>query len=543
MKILRYTITLEEPLLATSLHGEPNSSVSLNYIPGSLLRGALIARYLHGKPAAYDLPHDDDARRLFFDGSTRYLHAYPVVNGHRLLPTPRCLAAGKHVNLREAGAQVWNSTSLQDFGKRRKYEEENGALKPISTPFAHSTGDQIWLHGPERTLAIHVQRDRTIGRATRKEGAIFRYDALAAGQVFQGIILLDTDSDASLIKDYLQLEQPLWLGRSRSAHYGRVKLSDVMIEDEWSEWQERATECAANPDPADEPHLLLFLSDAILPDSNGQIATSLTEATLAQALGISTATLTIVRKQSYVSSTIHGGYNAAARLPLPQQPAIAAGSVVAFRLTAPMDAATLTRLHQHGIGLRRAEGFGRVVLLHHLPTMLYVQSQDLSDASFDYEILSADEQKIAQGLAERLAETRRVAEILDYIKLVKFEHIPNPSQMNELRTIVRSVRVSNDPANALQQVQQRLGTMRQTARQQFERARIKRGDTTTAMLTWIRSLIEQPQEQLETLLNLSKTNVTVTGQESLPPNYPQFALDLLAAVLEKAAKQKAEESQ
>lgn len=542
MKALSYTITLEEPLLATSLHGEPNSSVSLNYIPGSLLRGALIARYLHGKAADYDLPHDDDARRLFFDGSTRYLHAYPVVNGHRLLPTPRCFAVGKHVDLREAGAQVRNRTSLQDFGERRQYEEENGTLKPISQPFAHITDDQLWLHGPERTLAIHVQRNRTKGRATREEGAIFRYDALAAGQVFQGVILLDTDSDASLIKDYLQPEQPLWLGRSRSAHYGRVKLSAVTIEDEWSEWQERATECAANPDPTDEPHLLLFLSDAILPDSNGQIATSLIGAALAQALGIPTNTLTIVREQSYVSSTIHGGYNAAARLPLPQQPAIAAGSVVAFRLTTPIDATTLTRLHQHGIGLRRAEGFGRVGFVEELKEIYTIAIPRTSARTSPR--LSAEERDLASVLAGRLARHQRETALREFVQHYHFQNLPRRSQINELRTLARGSS-GQSPAEALAAIRQRLENMKQTARQQFEQARIKReGDNQWEPLNqWIITLTSNPTEQQKRLHQTRTANVTIAGQKPLDADHQQFALDLLAAVLEKAAKQKAEESQ
>ena len=35
-------MTAEQPLLLTSLQGDPNSSVSFSYIPGSVVRGALI---------------------------------------------------------------------------------------------------------------------------------------------------------------------------------------------------------------------------------------------------------------------------------------------------------------------------------------------------------------------------------------------------------------------------------------------------------------------------------------------------------------------
>lgn len=537
MKALRYTITLEEPLLATSLQGEPNSSVSLNYIPGSLVRGALIARYQHNKGAAYDLPHDADARRLFLDSSTRYLHAYPMVNNQRLLPTPRCFAAGKQVDLSEAG-QVMNLTSLQDLESRRKYEDEYGALRPVSAPFCHINDSQILLHRPERTIAIHVQRDRALGKATRASGTIFRYDALAAGQVFQGVILLDTDADART--SLIPTDQPLWLGRSRSAHYGRVRLSVEPVLDAWQEWEESATELATNAE-SDAPHLLLFLSDAILPDTSGQIATSLTDATLAQALGIPDAGLTIVREQSYIGSTIHGGYNAAARLPLPQQPAIAAGSVVAFRLTTPLAAPDLARLHQQGIGLRRAEGFGRVVLVEELKDTYNIRTVSSSIGTLPK--LSAAERELASVLAGRLARHQRETALREFVQYYQFQHLPRRSQLNELRTLARGTS-GRTPAQALQAIQQRLQEMKQTARQQFEQARVKRaGENWETLENWINTLTSDPTTQQRLARKVRTASVSVAGQQPPAADHEQFALDLLAAVLEKAAKSKEEPTQ
>ena len=40
-----YTLTLQEPVLANSLGGDPNSANSLFYIPGGLVRGAAINAY------------------------------------------------------------------------------------------------------------------------------------------------------------------------------------------------------------------------------------------------------------------------------------------------------------------------------------------------------------------------------------------------------------------------------------------------------------------------------------------------------------------
>src|SRR4051812_43492319 len=98
MKAFTYEILLKQPVLATTLLGDPNSSVSFPYLPGSLLRGLLIHRYLDQRSIA-DPTGDPDCRRLFFGGETRYLHAYPIgSSGARSLPTPRSWLIGKHAS-------------------------------------------------------------------------------------------------------------------------------------------------------------------------------------------------------------------------------------------------------------------------------------------------------------------------------------------------------------------------------------------------------------------------------------------------------------
>jgi CRISPR-associated protein Csx10 len=92
MKIIPYRVTLLEPLLATRIAGDPNSGVSYPYVPGSLVRGAAVAAYMREKAIAALDAGAEDVRRLFFDGRTRCLNAYPVdARGIRTLPTPRSL--------------------------------------------------------------------------------------------------------------------------------------------------------------------------------------------------------------------------------------------------------------------------------------------------------------------------------------------------------------------------------------------------------------------------------------------------------------------
>ena len=45
MRAIPYRITLQEPLLAKRIAGDPNSGVSYPYVPGSVVRGAVVSAY------------------------------------------------------------------------------------------------------------------------------------------------------------------------------------------------------------------------------------------------------------------------------------------------------------------------------------------------------------------------------------------------------------------------------------------------------------------------------------------------------------------
>ncbi|NJK73166.1 MAG: hypothetical protein HC942_02095 [Microcoleus sp. SU_5_6] len=67
MKAITFSLHTKQPLLATSFQGDPNSDVSCSYIPGSMIRGAIIGRYLkHHNLSELDL-ENEEIQSLFFD--------------------------------------------------------------------------------------------------------------------------------------------------------------------------------------------------------------------------------------------------------------------------------------------------------------------------------------------------------------------------------------------------------------------------------------------------------------------------------------------
>ncbi|WP_054864388.1 hypothetical protein [Methanosarcina barkeri] len=66
MKALTFNIHLLEPLLVNDISGgDPNSAIGFEFIPGSVIRGALIGKYLQGKTKYSIDAEDTEFRELF----------------------------------------------------------------------------------------------------------------------------------------------------------------------------------------------------------------------------------------------------------------------------------------------------------------------------------------------------------------------------------------------------------------------------------------------------------------------------------------------
>ncbi len=521
MRAVVYTLTLREPLLATSLQGDPNSSVSLGYVPGSLVRGALIQHYLRKHRQLKDVLLDDDnARRLFIDGGTRYLHAYPLTDrDQRALPTPRSLLRRKHDELDPndptSTITVFDASHPECGATTRARFEQADTLKPLGTPFCASPGQTLYTYQPDRTIAVHIQRNPVKGRSLRGDGEVFRYDALSPEQQFRGVVLADNDADATAIEAMLKELGTCWLGRSRSAHYGKTSIGDVVIEEDWREYR---------ADDADASDLLsiTLLSDALLRDTNGQPIVRLDNAALAAYLGCEADHVTIDEERSFSATSEVGGFNRYWKLPLTQEYALAAGSVISFWLAKPLSADAAAQLEYQGIGVRRAEGFGRVAfnwrgsLEREMGKGVIAKDRPVGNREVTTKHAIALAQRMARQLYERSVEQH----IVEFVKNHPVSQVPSNSQFGRLRVVVRQALPTAD----VEFVRARFAEFKSTARSQYERARLDNG----AFDAWITQLLEHP-DRVWTQFNTFPEH-SIAGQ-SAERNDHRVTLQLLAAVL------------
>jgi CRISPR-associated protein Csx10 len=545
MKIIPYRVTLLEPLLATRIAGDPNSGVSYPYVPGSLVRGAAVATYMRAKALTTLDVGADEVRRLFFDGRTRYLNAYPVdARGIRTLPTPRSLF---HVKGEES--------SIYDFAIETISEVDDEKAQFVaaakeSQPFCWMEDNHIFFIAPERRINVHTQRDRVKGRATEESGAVFQYDALEEGQTFAGWVLIDEDADVELASSLLR--RIYRLGGSSNSGYGRVAVEAGEPQDVegWREISRRIT-----PIDNGETFVVTLLSDTLIRDANtGQYTWNLQPA-LQQLLGVEIERVQTAAGEEEQRGVWRleeaGGFNRAWGLPLSQAQVIASGSTFVFRARAAIPLEAIFSAEWRGIGERRSEGFGRLAFNWQSEARLTrVTPPESSPIAQPTPKLNGVAYDMAQRMAMRMLRREldgKLRKAINDIQIPKRPPISN-AQISRLRIIAREALPHGDLARLQRYLEENIKT-RRSVRDQFDRTRLgsegerlSRQSEGERLSRWLEERLSQPETVWNKLgaQNVSKrigdnVQVSTQGNESLAREY---TIRLIDGVLARLAKER-----
>ncbi len=508
---LTFTLRLVEPLLATQAESsEANSATTLAYVPGSMVRGAVIGCYLnnHMLDAA-----DPLAQRLFFSGAAQFLNAYPShpVRAERMLPRPASWRVEKdEVGNRQAQLR---DLAIQDW--------------VLDNPKAPG-GSFVW-HGDDGVQLVDTRLHVTVHTASqdrnrKAEGAsqVYRYEALAAGQVLAGAIVADNADDLELIKPWLS--EVNRLGGAQTAGYGSVVVENIRTQGDWQEYRP----AAALPDRV----VITLLSDALVRDGSGGLAD-----TPGAALGITAEPDKAFRRLHVV-----GGFNRKWGLPLPQGWAIEAGSVFVYP-AAGLDRAALQEAAARGIGERTAEGYGRVAVDWHT---LAAQKQGAPNKPTAPDVKPAPMSTESKALAQRMAGRRLQAQldralVTQIVTLTggaaPFGNLPSAAQLSRARLAARQAWETGQ----LAAISDHFDSLK-TAAKDWERARLQK----TRLLDWIKELVELDDETFKRKFELAAGLPEVAGETAdMDPQAWQLlrartTARLIEGVLKQAVKRKKE---
>ncbi|MEH1885195.1 RAMP superfamily CRISPR-associated protein [Nostoc sp.] len=548
MKIITFSLHTQQPLLATSFQGDPNSDVSYSFIPGSMIRGAIIGRYMKQHQLSELDLSNDAVKHLFFDAnSTCYLNGYlrSSQEGKRTLPVPRSWFKDKDAELGDKSPEI----TAYDFSILDR-ENEPETPKFVGEGFWTEEGDCVRFYKEKRRINIHNQRDRKKGRSTpikrdpqtkqlKGEGEIFSYEAIDAAQTFEAVILCSSEDNVKLLKDLLQLSPELWLGGSQSAGYGHTKidLDHINCHDAWDEVSIPIEDRIDN-----DSFTITLLSDMILRDEWGQYAVIPPSAQhevsvplikeLEKFLGVEPQP-----KRSFTSSTLVGGFNRKWGLPLPQVPALAAGSVFVFEKIS-ITPKQIQQLETYGIGERIVEGFGRVVV-NWLEKADFQAKQPETRKSSQPTLKQEASRSLAAEMAERLLLKKLEQALQKQMGYPGIQGEISNSQLSRLLLVARQALTTGDCDLVLSL----LDNLPANARGQFERAKIgeNKDFLKQKLYEWLRdpmswSWISNPQDLT---VKVAETERSITDEFAIENKLAEkYTLRLIMAVTKKAMKEK-----
>lgn len=344
--VVELDIELERPVVLSDRASGNWITTTLAYLPGSALLGACAARWLAANRCD-DPSLDNRFRRLFLDGTVRWLNAYPLDDQARVLPAPRSWRTD-NTDPDAPSVQILDLTH-EDSQEHLEVDEHVWSPLPAAT-FGLTSAERIRLVRSRTTPRLHHERDRAAGRS--RDGELFVLDALDAGQQFRSAVLCESATEAEIIRDVLH-GAVLELGRSRTATYGggaRILNVRVSSGDSWSE-----------AESAESPHVLVLTSDYLGRNTRGTPDPTALLGELELRLGLDPGDLGPSRL--YTGHRVVHGNVGRWQMPRPPAPAVAAGSVIALPadVSVKIDRGKLKDLVWHGVGERRAEGFGRVL--------------------------------------------------------------------------------------------------------------------------------------------------------------------------------------
>ncbi|MEH2030748.1 MAG: RAMP superfamily CRISPR-associated protein [Nostoc sp.] len=541
MKVITFLLRTQQPLLATSFAGDPNSDVSYSYIPGSMIRGAVIGRYMkqHGLSELDLAKHE--VKRLFFDGnSTCYLNGYLQSNeGKRTLPIPRSWFKEKNAELTDE-----SPITVYDFSSERGDELENP--KPVGEGFWTTERGSINYYTEKRRINIHNQRDRKKGRSTQGEGEIFRYEAIDSEQTFQAVILCSSETDAQIIRDLLEKSSDIWLGGSQSAGYGHTKISNISHIIDAADWNE-VNIPVEDDDRTDREFLTVtLLSDLILRDDWGQYAIipPSTEHEIPAPLTRELKKVLVGEiqpKRCFTSSTVVGGFNRKWGLPLPTVPALAAGSVFVFELeNFSLTPEQIQAIEIKGIGERITEGFGRVTINWLNQKEFKLKLPNKSPSIYSPGLKTDISHILAAQMAERLLHKKIEQTLQNYLGRKTIKGDIRNSQLSRLELVARQAVTTGD-CNLVLSL---LNNLPPHANSQFERAKIEPDENNYYLKQQLDNWLLYPDSwswvsnKQDLKVNVANVERSINGEFAKKNKLAEkYTLRLIMALAKKATKE------
>jgi len=342
-------------LLMASRVGQGRKQATESFIPGHALLGAIAGTFLKNKGIGEKAHQDKNFRDIFLGGSVVFSNAYPLVeNMEDIRPTPVTLVKEKDT------AMHFDLAHSEDY---KKAVDGGLSVEIVSGDFTRFSGIDFSTFLPDTEIEYHHRRpdDKGKGHAQEGDGEFYQFSVLKAGQRFRAEVKGPKEM-VKKIADLLQKQETFYLGKSKTAQYGKCSIVLKNIEGESV--------------PVDKPErmwengktkVFTLMSDMILRNEHGfacpdpeyfmdEVAECLEEENKG---GVS-----LEIEKSFLDFVDRGGFLGIWRMPKIQHKALKAGSVILLKNNSgnPLN---MKPIMGRSFGANREEGYGQVQIDWH----------------------------------------------------------------------------------------------------------------------------------------------------------------------------------
>jgi len=361
-------VRASSPLVISSRHFVSNENNTMDYIPGSALRGAIAEKLLMEIGA--DHP---EFKKIFIDMGIKFGNLYHLKGGGGF-PIPKSAKTCKYLKgFHGHGVFDWLLPTV-----KYKITEDITALPEkcpeCGAPVDDFSGFHIEQKTTEVTKGLITRTAINESTLTAKDEFLYILETIEEDQEFWGIIDIEPSklekgellyNDISILKE----GEPFWVGSGRTRGLGNIviekveKIENILaeefipgnLENRYNKMQEKLSTLNINGFSID------LYSDAIVIDKFLRYKSTIDENCLMEEFGLKDIELVCAFNNTKAIS----GWNAAWGLPKERELVIEKGSVFFFKYNSDDVEGLLCSLKDievKGMGLRREEGFGRVYI-------------------------------------------------------------------------------------------------------------------------------------------------------------------------------------
>lgn len=319
--MISYTIHLKSPLICKSAQG--NQAKTEDYIAGSKVLG-LIARSM-GNGVYQKIMNDIVVS-----------NAYVSLNGNRSLPGRNSLQKIKNQSYVDGKMEI---VDMMYF----KNDNDKEQRTPANIDYM---SDQNEVLSVEKQISYHHQRpsDKSIGRATSREGQFYQLASICEAQTFKGFIYANRETAKQIMDAVSKLGQ-VRMGYGRNSEFGQIDFTLDSVED------------ARNKETLIHDADLLLASDVILYNDNGMLVADVN--VLKDYLNSYFGVDDIEIESPFLSYNAIGGFNVTWRRKKQIFSALSKSSCMKIHSDTGFKA---SYNHSYFVGERISEGFGEIVL-------------------------------------------------------------------------------------------------------------------------------------------------------------------------------------